>query len=197
MQIVYLPTNPTPELQSFSAPILNLQDSYVRAPFFGANYWCTMVRPVAGGNIPPQHPVVELKMIFREGGAFDYHTVFEQIKERLYNAVSLARESGRNVGSIGDVDLRNVHLEQLPAYEPAREISDAEHAEERGIGSAEPPTARDSGVAGLRGAPKPEENMSTTPMEPPNEPPPGYDEAQAQAVRFEFDQRLREEAERL
>src|SRR6266487_775356 len=103
MQIVYLPTNPTPELQSFSAPILNLQDSYVRAPFFGANYWCAMVRPVAGGNIPPQHPAVELKMTFREGGAFDYHTIFEQIKERLYNAVSLARESGRNVGSIGDV----------------------------------------------------------------------------------------------
>lgn len=31
-QIVYMPTSPSPELQSFSAPILNLEDSYVRVP---------------------------------------------------------------------------------------------------------------------------------------------------------------------
>src|SRR4051794_13477694 len=49
LKIVYLPTSPTPELQSFSSPILNLQDTYVRAPFFGANYWTGLCKPVADG----------------------------------------------------------------------------------------------------------------------------------------------------
>jgi len=196
-RIVYLPTTPTPELQNFSCPILNLQDTYVRAPFFGANYWTAVVRPVAGGGIPPSHPYVELRMTFREGGAYDYHTTFEQIKERLHHAVSLARDDGRNVGSVaglGGVDLTGVHLEQLPAYEPAREITDGEHADERGLASPHQSVIRDSGVSGVRAPspPKAEEEVFT----PPNEPPPGYEEAQVQAVGIDLDQRLREEAER-
>jgi len=197
--MVYLPTTPTPEFQSFSAPILNLQDTYVRAPFFGANYWNALVRPVAGGGIPPNHPAVELRMIFREGGAFDYHTIFERIKERLQHAVSIARDEGRDIGSVGvlgSADLAGVHLEQLPAYEPPPQAPGVKPTEERDPIPPVHPVGRDSGVAGLRGQPKPEEEDSTSPGEPPNEPPPGYEEAQAQAVGIDLDQRLREEAER-
>jgi hypothetical protein len=139
-------------------------------------------------------------MTFREGGAFDYHTCFEQVKERLHHVVTQAREEGRNVGATGvlsPADIASVHLEQLPAYEPAREVSNAEHAAERGITSSAVPATRDSGVAGLRELPRPEEDVPTPPTEPPSEPPPAYEEAQAQALRFEFDQRLRDEAERL
>jgi len=200
-RLVYLPTNPTSELQSFSCPILNIQDSTVAAPFFGANYWTAIARPVAGGNIPPAHPFVELKMIFREGGAYDYHTVFEQIKERLNHALSLASEQGQTISGargVGGVDYSNIDLEQLPAYEPAREISDNEYADERGLPSPASsrinPPARDSGVSGVR--PEAAPKLAEAPLEAPNDPPPGYEEAQFQAVGIDLDQRLRDEAER-
>ena len=147
---------------------------------------------MANGGIPPSYPLVELRLTFREGGAFDFHTIFEQIKERLYQAYTVARETGQRDGN---VDLANVHLEQLPAYEPAREV---EREEERVILSpipVRPGEARDSGVAGVRSlnegeSPKPEEQIT------PDEPPPGYEETQAQAVDAALDQRLRAEAER-
>jgi hypothetical protein len=128
-------------------------------------------------------------MTFREGGAFDYHSIFEQIKERLYQAYTVAREHGQR-GTV-DVDLANVHLEQLPAYEPAREVT----KEEEDV-SAESAVhvVRDSGVTGVRSpsesSPKEESFFA------PNELPPRYEEAQLQAVGIDLDQRLREEAER-
>lgn len=192
MKIVYLPSSPTPELQSFSSPILRLQDSFVRAPFFGANYWTASCKPVANGGIPPSYPLLELRLTFREGGAFDFHTTFEQIRERLYQAYTVAREGGQREDN---VNLANIHLEQLPAYEPAREVEREE--EERVILSpipVRPGEARDSGVAGVRSlngdeSPKPEDRVT------PDEPPPGYEETQAQAVGAELEQRLRAEAE--
>jgi hypothetical protein len=155
---------------------------------------------VAGGGIPPAHPIVDLRMTFREGGAYDYHTVFEQIKERLHHALSMAREESRNnggAGGVGSVDFSSVHLEQLPAYEPATEPNNAEHSDERGPASPTLPNhvaARDSGVAGLRApqSPKPEHEAFPAPVEPP----PGYEEAQIQAVDMSLDQRLRDQAER-
>jgi hypothetical protein len=192
VKIVYLPSSPTPELQSFSSPILRLQDTFVRAPFFGANYWTASCTPVANGGIPPSHSLVELRLTFREGGAFDFSNIFDQIKERLYQAYTVARETGQRGGN---VNLTNVDLEQLPAYEPAREVEPEE--EERVILSprpVRPGEARDSGVADVRsldgGSPKPEERVT------PDEPPPGYEETQAHAVGVELDQRLRAEAER-
>lgn len=192
-KIVYLPSSPTPELQSFSSPIPRLQDTFVRAPFFGANYWTASCKPVANGGIPPSYPLVELRLTFREGGAFDFHTIFEQIKERLYQAYTVARETGQRDGN---VDLANVHLEQLPAYEPAREVEREE--EERVILSpipVRPGEVRDTSIAGMRSmneedSPKPDEHIM------PDEPPPGYEETQTQAVDAALEQRLRAEAER-
>ena len=188
-QIVYLPSTVTPQLQSFSSPILNLQDTYVRAPFFGANYWTGICKPVAGGGIPPSNAAVELKITFRDGGAFDFHTIFEQIKERVHQAYTVARESGQQ--NVVDVD-----LEQLPAYEqaPGTQLVDVE-SEDDGPRILSPvptrPQVRDSEVDPLR---SPAE--ASQPPTAPAEPPPGYEEAQAQAVGIELDQRLREAAER-
>lgn len=190
LQIVYLPSAPTPDLQSFASPILNLQDTFVRAPFFGANYWVALCKPVAGGNIPPTHAAIELRFTFREGGAFDFHTLFEQIKERLYQAYTVAQETSQR-DAAGNIDLANVHLEQLPAYEAPREVQD----EGPTILSPVPVRpGRDSGVDGVRSpltnsSPKPERSVA------PDEPPPGYEEAQAQAVGADLDRRLRQEAE--
>ncbi|KAH8668130.1 WW-domain ligand protein-domain-containing protein, partial [Tricladium varicosporioides] len=192
-RIVYLPSNPTPELQSFSVPILNLQDTFVRAPFFGANYWTATVKPVTGGGIPPTNSAIELRLTFREGGAFDFHTLFEQIKERVHQAYTVARENGQGERTV--VDMGNVHLEQLPAYEAPQENEEKEESEDeeprilspipvRPTRDTEPPTAR------------PIEDQSTAPVPAPDEPPPGYEEAQVQAVSMSLEQRLQEEAER-
>ena len=188
---MYLPTNPTPEFQSFSAPILNLQDSFVRAPFFGANYWVASAKPVPGGGIPAAHTLVDLRLTFKDGGAFDYHNVFEQIKERLYHAYTIARESGH--GSTTAEDLSNVNLEQLPAYEPATEV---ERDDSPPILSPRP--LRPGMDSDVNGAGSPTKSPPPHPAQfaAPDEPPPGYEEAQAQAVGIDLDQRLRAEAER-
>jgi hypothetical protein len=186
-RLVYLPASPTPELQSFSCPILNTQDTYVRAPFFGANYWTGMCKTVQGGGIPAAHAVVEIRLTFREGGAFDFHSTFEQIKERLYQAYSVARESGQGAGT----DLSNVHLEQLPPYEPAQEAEP--EREEPVILSPIPirPGERESRMPDTGGIGEISPSPSAGPLAPaPSDPPPGYEEAQAQAVSNSLDRRL-------
>lgn len=118
--------------------------------------------------------------------------MFVQIKERLQQAYSVARESGQH--DAGEVDMTNVHLEQLPAYEPAREVE----PEEDGPTILSPiPTrpGRDSGIDGVR-SPTERESPKTEQSSAPDEPPPGYEEAQAQAVTADLDRRLREEAHR-
>ena len=164
---MFLPTTPSADLQSFSSPILNLQDTYVRAPFFGANYWTASCRPVAGGGIPDNHSIVELRLTFKEGGAFDFHTTFEQIKERVHQAYSVARESGQQ--GTNSIDLASVHLEQLPAYEAAPEAPR----------EAEGPIIH-SPIPVRRGSVVPATTIlgSVPQVSPPNEPPPGYEEAQ-------------------
>ena len=182
---MYIPTSPKPELQSFSAPILNLQDTYVRTPFFGANYWTATVKPVSGGGIPSMHPFVELTMTFREGGAYDYDSTFRQIKDRLQQAYDVARESGQISSGMGGVNMANVDLEQLPAYAPADGPVDSSEASvaQNEIHS---PAANDRDSA--LGSPEPEAIMT------PDEPPPGYEEAQIQAVGTRFEDMEREEA---
>jgi hypothetical protein len=81
--MIYLPVAPTPQLQSFAVPILNVTDSRVTAPWFGANKWEAIIQPVQGGGIPPQHAELDLVMEFKEGGAFDFASIFERLKERL------------------------------------------------------------------------------------------------------------------
>jgi len=131
-----------------------------------------------------------MRLTFREGGAFDFHTIFEQIKERLHQAHTVARENGQR--GVVDVD-----LEQLPAYEPAREV---EREEEDGPRILSPTPVRPQVNGSIATIP----STATTNMPPPSsagfaapdEPPPGYEEAQVQAVGIDLDQRLREEPQR-
>ncbi|GAB1192241.1 hypothetical protein APSETT444_001430 [Aspergillus pseudonomiae] len=90
-----------------------MHDTHVSAPLFGANVWQSLVQPVPGGGIPSSLPALLLKVTFKEGGAFDYHNKFEEIKERLRVALENTRQSSRGVGN---VDMSTVHLDQLPAY---------------------------------------------------------------------------------
>lgn len=88
----------------------------------------------------------------------------------------------------------HVDLEQLPAYAPATEVESDD--EELTILSPIPtrPLPRASSAEDVT----PIEASNNKPEEfvAPDEPPPGYEEAQAQAVGIDLDQRLRDDAER-
>jgi hypothetical protein len=211
-KIVYLPAAPTPTLQSFAAPILNLHDTRVAAPFFGPNVWTAIVQPVPGGNIPPEHAALELKMTFKDGGAFDFHSTFERIKERLQQAVDVARESGQLIGDgtdigggngggpLSSVNLDSVHLDELPAYEDATspvrqgamESLDSEVGTQAPLVDLEEEEDEEEIVPRTLSSPRseglsPRQEVFT----PPAEPPPGYETVQSQSVADELERRLR------
>lgn len=108
-------------------------------------------------------------MTFKEGGAFDFHTNFERIRERLEQAVENVSDGARGVQG---VDLSAVHLEELPAYE--------------GPGNTGPPPV----VGGAPAAPQHTRQVSMGGAEP-AEPPPCYEEVQSQSVAQELEERLR------
>lgn len=120
------------------------------------------MQPVAGGGISPSLPAVQLKVTFKEGGAFDFHTNFERIKERLEQAVENTSQGTRGQQN---VDLSAVHLEELPAYEA-------------------PPNARSDQTDSRR-------NREPDTGPEPAEPPPCYEEVQSQSVAHELEERLR------
>lgn len=167
---MYLPSQRTKEFQSFSVPLLNTRDSHVSAPFFGPNVWQALIQPVSGGGIPPSLPAVQVKVTFKEGGAFDFQNQFERIKERLQQAMEFSPETTRGVQ---DVNLSGVHLEELPAYDGPRDGGSTSQSNE-GPSS----TSHDSQAPPYSG---PE----------PAEPPPGYEEVQQQSVANELEERLR------
>ncbi|KAF7713686.1 Uncharacterized protein PECH_000617 [Penicillium ucsense] len=168
-RVVYLPESNTATFQSFSAPLLNVRDSHVSAPFFGPNVWTALVQPVAGGGFPPSLPAIQVKVTFKEGGAFDFHTNFERIRERLEQAVENIGDAGRGMQG---VDLSAVHLDELPAYD--------------GPQASAPPLVDDA----LSARPQHTRQPSTSGAEP-AEPPPCYEEVQSQSVAQELEERLR------
>ena len=187
---MYLPIASTPRFQSFSAPILNLQDTHVTAPFFGANVFAGILRPVPGGNIPPHHAFVEIKMTFKEGGAFDFSSTYERIKEQMTQALDIARESGRT----GAGGLPAADLEQLPAYEengtgsPLPPLATAQPSSNTPISSQAPAQDATHAAPGGESNENAEANQN---YPPPNEPPPGYEETQAATVASDLEENIR------
>ncbi|KAL5374575.1 hypothetical protein PMIN06_012421 [Paraphaeosphaeria minitans] len=199
-RIIYLPVSPTPAFTSFAVPILNVSDSRVTAPWFGANKWEAAITPVYNGGIPPSHSALELTMEFKEGGAFDFATTFERLRERLRHAVDVAASVGsagdgvegdaRGGGALAAVDLANMHLEDLPAYEE----SGASVRVPDNLPS--PPLGRGSvGTQGTDSTANTSSPMGSPRLEgfqgPPSEPPPGYEEVQRGSVADELERRLR------
>ncbi|KAJ5297570.1 hypothetical protein N7508_007819 [Penicillium antarcticum] len=168
-RVVYLPASRTNDFQSFSSPLLSVKDSHVSAPFFGPNVWTALVQPVSGGGISPSLPAVQLKVTFKEGGAFDFHTNFERIKERLEQAVENGSEGTRGQRN---VDLSAVHLEELPAYEA-------------------PPNATQTSAVPSELPTEPTSSRVSDAGTEPVEPPPCYEAVQSQSVADELEARLR------
>jgi hypothetical protein len=185
-RIIFLPDKSTPQLQSFAAPILSLHDSHVAAPWFGPNVWTALLQPTAGGGIPvPGSGVVEVKCTFKEGGAFDFHTHYERVRERLQQAVEVAGGSSSRAAE-------NVNLEDLPVYQ------------EEGDGPLLPPTVDavaaaqqqrrvSEGVNGSAGDGGDGRGRRREDEDTPTEPPPGYEEVQMASLRDEVERRLNED----
>ena len=137
-------------------------------------------------------------MVFKEGGAFDFHQHFERVKERLLQAMDVAREAGRGDSSAGanlaGVNLATVHLEQLPAYEeanrgqPGASLTRLQNPPQQGRHAG---TGSDDHSSGKPPLPAGEPPTGEERFEPPMGPPPGYEEAQAQSVGDELERRLR------
>lgn len=190
-RIIYIPDKGSPNFQTFAAPMLSLHDSHVTAPWFGPNVWTALLQPTNGGGIPtPTGGVVEIKLTFKEGGAFDFHTAYERVRERLQQAVAVSRIDGDGSGGARDamngVNVENVDLEELPAYQeqgngPLMSPVVAEQA----AASRQP--QRDSGPGGQDSRDRPKETDT------PNEPPPGYEEAQNSALQDVMDRRLNDD----
>jgi len=192
-RLIYIPDKPTDKLRSFAAPILNIHDSHVTAPFFGPNVWQALLQPVNGGGIPtPTGGVVDFKLTFKDGGAFDFHTHFERIKERLQQAVEVSRihgdGAGGSAGAMNGVDVSNIN-EDLPVYS---EQSDGPLLSPvaASIPPQQPVQPPSDTAPGARPQPRPTDNA----FSPPDEPPPGYEEAQM--ATLEDQAAWREEAER-
>ncbi|KAI8935229.1 hypothetical protein NX059_007818 [Plenodomus lindquistii] len=206
-RLIYLPISPTPTLQSFAVPILNVTDSRVTAPWFGANKWEAIIQPVAGGGIPPQHAELDVVMEFKEGGAFDFASIFERLKERLKQAVDVARESGGGVEDssrgTGGINMNNVHLDDLPTYEDSGRHERVQDAAP--LPPSSPPVDRAPVVAvaaepPVIAAPAPQNSVQrsvenpgqlASQAPPPNEPPPGYEEVQRGSIADELERQMR------
>jgi len=185
-----------------------------------------MVQPVPGGGLhsPGNASGMELKFTFKEGGAPDFQGKFEAIKERLQQVVEAAREQNGVQTSRGNVaanvDMANVHLEQLPRYEdsgadriapPERERqrdvderveqsapASATADEVRAMAAAAATQRREEAVRRRSRGEEVERDRVNRGVEGevPADAPPGYEEAQMESVQAELEWRSQRETER-
>lgn len=213
VQVIYVPARPTETFKSFSAPILDFEDTRVASSFFGPWSWNAIVKPTVGGGIPSNVPRLELKLTFKEGGHDAFQNKFEVMKERLSYARTLQQETGQVIPT----------GEDLPQYEPPKpsgppaaassattattatpgigEASRASDAKEREAlehfsHSQEQQTPRGADADGFLGSTLQQNNLRNQPSPiTPDEPPPDYEEAQAQAIGNRFEENSREAAD--
>lgn len=152
-----------------------------------------------GGNIPAGHSSIEIKFTFKEGGATDFHSHFERIKERFQQAVEAAQGDGLN-GSrnahFTTVNLDSVHLDQLPTYEASG------HDRMAPLQQVEPetgfrPSAEQSFDPTILNHQTPAADATTAHDRDSGAPhvgePPGYEETQQQSVQEALERRLMEQ----
>lgn len=132
--------------------------------------WKSDCIPVSGGGIPPDLPRIEVKFTFSDGGMMDFNESYMRLRERLFQF----QEMRRDIGPGADVP-----DEQLPAYEAQGS-------------SAQTTTASSLEVPGHRAT----RSDSSSSRRAPDEPPPDYDEAQAQQIGIRLEDHIRDEVNR-
>lgn len=134
-------------------------------------------------------------MTFKEGGAFDFHTNFERIRERFHQAMEAARDSdvtgstsNRGSGPMAGVNMDAVHLDELPTYQDsghdalAPQPAPPERPLRAPVQQEDPAPSFEEVVEGRAPA-----QRQTA---PPTDAPPGYEETQQQSIEREFEARL-------
>ena len=122
-------------------------------------------------------------MTFKEGGAFDFQSTYEMIKEQVWQAAEMAREAGRTPNPGAD-------LEQLPAYEEAGTAVTTSAAPLQQPSPISPvrtnhaPMRQDDGAWHANG--------TTSNQPPPDEPPPGYEEVQQTSIADNLERSIRD-----
>lgn len=136
------------------------------------------MQPVPNGGIPPHLQGVELRLTFKDGGTFDWHARYCEVRERLAQVRENA-VAGSGVGAGGGGD---VSLEQLPAYEAV----DPRPAptERQGVRTAREEDVVSTAITAVAPvtpvAPAPSATSAPPPAPGPDELPPGYEESQTQ-----------------
>lgn len=130
--------------------------------------WKSDCIPVSGGGIPPDIPRIIVKFTFSDGGMVEFNENYIRLRERLFQFQEMRREMGPGA---------DVPDEPLPAYEGPAGVTTAPSAEL----PAPAGHVRSDSTASRRG---------------PNEPPPGYDEAQAQQLSNRLEDHMREQTTR-
>lgn len=102
------------KLSTLTAPHTSLHDSRITQPWFGPNAWTVALQPTPGGGIPPNLPGVLARFTFKEGGVFEWHARYCELRERLAQ-MRENRSGGDATAQGGEAEVE--HLEQLPAYE--------------------------------------------------------------------------------
>lgn len=130
-------------------------------------------------------------MSFKEGGAFDFHSNFERIKERLQQAVETSQAvDNSQAARRGNIDYSAVHLDELPAYDgPGHTATELSHPSQPSVPLSE--SAVSPPGESPTASPTAGHVASEDGFEPPMEPPPGYEEVQQQSVAHELENRLR------
>ncbi|CAK7200012.1 hypothetical protein SEUCBS139899_002700 [Sporothrix eucalyptigena] len=206
-RVIYIPARPTETFKSFSAPILDFEDTRVASSFFGPWSWNAVVKPTVGGGIPSDVPRLELKMTFKEGGHDAFQNKFEVMKERLSYARTLQQETGQVIPTGEDLPRYEAAAPntsgpstQPPAPAPvvgsSLSASDAKEREALGhFEQSREQQAANATAAGTIDASQGSSLRGQTSSVTPDEPPPDYEEAQAQAIDNRFEENERQAAD--
>ncbi|CAK7209906.1 hypothetical protein SCUCBS95973_000601 [Sporothrix curviconia] len=205
-RVIYIPARPTETFKSFSAPILDFEDTRVASSFFGPWSWNAIVKPTVGGGIPPNVPRLELKLTFKEGGHDAFQNKFEVMKERLSYARTLQQETGQVIHTGEDLPRYEAAAPSssgpsttqppAPTTEPSWAASDAKEREALGqYAQSHGHEATADANAGINETIPRSVLAAQTSSVTPDEPPPDYEEAQAQAVGMRLEENAREAAD--
>jgi WW domain-binding protein 2 len=140
--------------------------------------WKSDCIPVSGGGVPPDIPRIEVKLTFSDGGMMEFNEAYIRLRERIFQWQEMRRESGPGA---------DVPDEPLPAYAGPSDPPPVLEPQEANTSTAEEASTRDAGAQ--------QRPMSLSNRPAPDEPPPDYEEAQAQQISIRLEDHIREEAD--
>lgn len=82
--------------ESLSIPLDRISSTQLQQPWIGPSGWLCLVSPLSGGGLEPESSAWQLKLVFREGGVYEFVEAYERSQR--------ARQAGQG------------HIEELPVY---------------------------------------------------------------------------------